>query len=99
MAIGEHFSEGLTFTEGTQSPCYAVPEVIDFCVGMIEENLDSRLMGFVFGILENIVKGWPLVKSVKDGRLGSVYPNFPDLLDKLFKYALNERDVEIKLKY
>lgn len=53
-----------------------IPEVIDFCVDRLEEYLDSRLNGFVFSTMENIVKAWPKVQKITD-KIPSVYLNFP----------------------
>ena len=52
----------------------------------------------IFNILEKIVNCWPKVKTITE-KLPNVYPNFPDLLDKLFKYCLNEKDRENKQLY
>ena len=49
-------------------------------------------------MLENIVHVWPVAKSVTE-KMPHIYPAYGDLLEKLFKYALNEKDIEIRQKY
>jgi hypothetical protein len=65
-----------------------MPEIIDFCVERLEEYLEGRLNKMVFDIFENVTLAWPKIGRVTDP-MPSVYPDFPDLLEKLFKYSLN----------
>lgn len=60
--------------------------------------MDAALNSMVFSILEKIVRCWPQVNTISE-KLPNIYPAFPDLLEKLFKYALNEKDIENKHKY
>ena len=48
--------------------------------------------------MHQLLKTWPKVKSITE-KVGHIYPDYPELLDKLFKYCLNEKDVETKQKY
>lgn len=75
-----------------------MPEVIDFCVGRLEEYLDSKQNNFIFKILENISISWPKILKITD-KIPQIYSDFPELLEKLFKYCLNERDSETKQRY
>lgn len=75
-----------------------IPDIIDFCIERIEENPDQKIMTMVFSILQRILKCWPKLKVITE-KIINIYPDYPELLDKLFKYCLNEKDVEIKQKY
>lgn len=72
--------------------------MIDFCVDRLEEYLEPRLNKLMFDVLGNIVAVWPKTQSLLTS-YPSLYPNYPELLEKLFKYSLNERDVETKQQY
>lgn len=32
-------------------------------------------------------------------KIPEIHPNYPELLEKLFKYTLNEKDIELSQKY
>lgn len=38
------------------------------------------------------------MKAITD-KVTNIYPSYPELLDKFFKYTLNEKDIETHQKY
>jgi hypothetical protein len=52
----------------------------------------------LFSILQRIFKAWPKILNAST-KLPNIYPNYPEMLEKLFKYTMDEKDLDMKDKY
>lgn len=52
----------------------------------------------LFAILTSLLRCWPKIDNA-GVKLPHIYSNYPELLEKLFKYAMDEKDLETKSKY
>ena len=75
-------------------------QVIDFLVERLEtlNDPDRARVNMVFDAFLGLIKCCPKIPDVLT-KLPHFYPTYPMLLEKLFKYALDEKDIETRERY
>jgi hypothetical protein len=86
------------FIDGKQNIVYQ--KIVDFLIERLElmGEPDHKKSNMIFSILENMLDCWPKIENACT-KLPFVYPEYPELLDKLFKYSIDEKDIELREKY
>ena len=88
------------FTTKEKETVVACEEMVDFLIERIEtlHEPDRSQVNMVFDSLKKIVEACPKIENAAV-KLLTFYPNYPSLLEKIFKYALDEKDMETRNKY
>lgn len=75
-------------------------EVIDFLMARLETltSGDRAQINMVFDIFLRVVECCPKIEHA-GVKLLDFYPNYPTLLETLFKYSLDEKDIESRTRY
>jgi len=58
---------------------------------------DNKKIPMLFSILNNCLKFFPIFANAAT-QLPLIYPDYNSLFEKLIKYAMDEKDVELKQK-
>lgn len=74
--------------------------MIDFLIERVEtfHEPDRTQVNMVFEGLKRLIDFCPKIENAAS-KLLTFYPNYPSLLEKIFKYALDEKDMETRTKY
>jgi hypothetical protein len=74
--------------------------VTDFLVERLETmgEVDLQKVNMIFDCLQKVAHCCPKISDASV-KLPHFYPGYPYLLEKLFKYALDEKDPTVKEKY
>jgi len=85
---------------------YVLPIVINYLVDKLETMESGTQVplnvtqhyNLVLGALNRCFELFPVCES-RLSQLPYHYPDYPDLLEKLFKYSLNEKDADTRNRY
>lgn len=75
-------------------------QATDFLVERLETmgEVDLQKVNMIFDCLQKVAFCCPKISDASV-KLPHFYPGYPYLLEKLFKYALDEKDLTVKGKY
>ena len=99
MPLSEELPSRMTYSKGEER---VVPTetVIDFVVERIETmgEPDRQRLALLFDTLKATFKCCEVIGSAAH-KLPNFYPDYPRFLEKMFKYAMDEKDLETREKY
>ncbi len=98
--LNEDFPKKILFKDEKKSDVKTLPIVIDFAIEQIETlgEPEHKKVSMLFSILNRILKCFPVFPNAATP-LPLIYPEYNDLFEKVIKYAIDEKDVELKQKY
>lgn len=75
-------------------------QVTDFLIERLETmgDVDLQKVNMIFDCLQKVAFCCPKISDASV-KLPHFYPGYPYLLERLFKYALDEKDLTVKEKY
>ena len=98
--LNEDFPRRIVFQDENKLEVKVLPKVIDFLMERIETlgEPEHKKVSMLFSILDNVLKCFPVFANAATS-LPYIYPEYNDLFEKLIRYAIDEKDVELKQKF
>lgn len=75
----------------------SIQQIIDFLIERLETmgDVDVQKVNMIFDSLQRLTSCCPKIADASV-KLPHFYPGYPYLLEKLFKYAMDEKDLHVK---